>query len=260
MAKLPTLDTFKLADSEKPSIGFRVVVSGGDGWLQNSLRSLYPQAEATPATLEDHLRWGKTPSPFVSLWTSWYRAVNWAKSRAKKGGLDIDIEAVWIKEQDVYDAYKAAMTTLPLGPATPLQYYVGEVVVVDRGGDADLSLLDQFHWVTERQWERVEFDFVGKKMSTSLPIGSLAFETTDAQQSIGDKEARRWEGRDFAALLMGESPRTTGSGLLKVSEAWELAHLLCREPCPAVPIPTLRPTRNDIASDELTARLEALGI
>lgn len=94
MATLPPLDTFKLEDAEKPRIGFRVIASGGEEWLRNSLGSRDPQADATSQTLLAHLAW--KPAPFVSLWKSWSRAVSWAKSRQRLGGEDIDIVAVWM--------------------------------------------------------------------------------------------------------------------------------------------------------------------
>lgn len=227
MATMPDLDAFKMADEVKPHIGFRVIVSGGDEWRRNTLRSRHPQADATSLTLQHHLAWTKrTHSPFVSLFAFWPRAVKWAKDRARRGGLDIDIAAVWINDQDVYDAYEAATTLLP-PPERLLDYYVSEVIIVDRGRPADFQLLAKWKWVTERQWERVTFDWPTGYFSTSLPIGPLTFEPHNDEEIVENRKAILWENQGLEALADEVCDRA-GPG--NSSKIVILARLLCKEP------------------------------
>lgn len=239
MARRPNLDTFKLAGEDKPCIGFRVIVSSGDERYRNNPRSRHPQTYAGTLALQNHLEWmNEEPSPFVSLWTSWLRAANWAKSRARSGAEDIDIVAVWIHGQDVYDAYEAA-SMLRLPPEKLREYYYGEVVIVDRGWNDDFRVLARWKWVTERRWETVTFDLFNytASPSTSLPIGKLEFEPRNDDEILENREARRWENRGFTMLAHEVCIR---AGPENDSKAVMLAFLLCEDhltrgpPCPSI--------------------------
>lgn len=250
----PPLDFFKLDDAEKPRIGFRVFVSSGDERCRNTLRSRDPHADATILTLEHHLTWKKEPSPFVSLWTSWRRAVNWARSRAKSGGMDIDIAAVWIHDRDIYDAYDASKI-LALPPKKLLDYHQDEVILVDRGGEADFSIIAQFHCVTERQWEMVTFNILGEESLTSLPIGPLDFEPRSDEERMDDTKAESWRNRGFTALWDEVVSRTEISHR---SKTCTLARVLCKQPCSTRPVMVLTPSSQRVCYDELVALLEEI--
>lgn len=165
------------------------------------------------------------PSPFVSLWNSFLRAVNWAKSRARNGAEDIDIVAVWIHEQNVYDAYKAS-NRLRLPPEKLREYYEGEVVIVDRGRDADFRALAKWKWVTERRWETVTFHLpnYSESVAATLPIGPLEFEPRNEAEILENGKGRRWENRGFTRLADQVRNR---AGLGKDYMAVMLALLLC---------------------------------
>lgn len=125
----------------------------------------------------------------MSLWRSWSRAVEWAKSRKRFGAVDIDIVAVWIYDRVVYDAHKAAkMLSLP---GQKLDYYKNEVVIIGFGGDDDYSILAGFSWFTERSWERVTFLLDRMPSSTDLPVGVLEFEVDTDRDEFDREEARR---------------------------------------------------------------------
>lgn len=258
MTTLPSLDTFKLADADKPRVGLRVFVSGGDERYRNILRSRDPQADATTLTLQHHLTWRKESSPFVSLWTSWRRAVYWARSRAKSGGLDIDIAAVWIHDQDIYDAHDAA-TTLPMPYKKLPDYHRDEVIIVDRGGEVDFRIIARFPWVTERRWKMVTFDDLTEPSTTSLPIGPLYFEPRNDEERSQDMMNIRWRDRELAAL---EDEVISNVGLKSdyAHIAVHLVRVLCKEPCSTDPVPVLLPTRQDAGSDKLVARFAELDL
>ncbi|KAF5588895.1 hypothetical protein FPANT_6455 [Fusarium pseudoanthophilum] len=58
---------------------------------------------------ENHLSWKRDRTPFVSFFRSWERALNWRKRLIKRGGREIIIVAVWLKDlSGVYDAYNIA--------------------------------------------------------------------------------------------------------------------------------------------------------
>lgn len=231
MNMLPELDTFKLADAHKPPIGFRVVVSGGEERLRNSLEARDPQAklELTSLLLRDHLTWKRAPSPFVSLWKSWPRAVRWAESCARRGARDVHIMAVWIDDQVVYDAHKAAKM-LPFPRNKPSSFYKDEVVILGLGGKDDYSILAGFYWVTERWWRMVTFVPNKRTSSTFLPIGPLSFEASSVDDEIERRQATAWEEGAFVALRDEIYSRT---GLYDNEKAKLLAQILCKRPsCP----------------------------
>lgn len=248
----PPLDEFRLEDARKPYIGFRVVVSGGQGYCRNTLEPRYPLADATSLTLQNHLAWKKTPSPFVSLWTSWARAVQWAEGRRRFGAINIDIVAVWIYDRVVYDAYKAAKV-LPL-PGKKLDYYKNEVIIIGIGGEDDYSILARFYWVTQRKWETVAFFLDPIPSLTNLPVGSLGFAFGTEEDEFERKESYRWQ-RDPYMYLMHEVYSRTGSyDKIKV---YYLALLLCgKQPPEPVVLPLAR--RRATASEELNARFAEL--
>lgn len=254
MVTLPPLNTFKLEDAEKPRIGFRVIASGGEEWLRNSLGSRDPQADATSQTLLAHLAW--KPAPFVSLWKSWPRAVSWAKSRQRLGAENIDIVAVWIYDLVVYDAYKAA-ATLPLPPNKRLSFYNDEVVTRGLGGEDENKILACFFRVTERLWETVSFVLDGRPFSTSLPIGLLEVEVSSDEEEAEREDARRWQKGGFAALREEVFFRTKSRDNSKVRD---LVELLCEEPSATAPAIPPRPTSQDVASPELSSKLAKLSI
>lgn len=250
MDTLPPLDTFKMADADKPRIGFRVVASGGDDGLQNTLGSRDPQADATSQTLLDHLTWEKVPSPFASLWKSWLRAVKWAKGCANRGAQDVNIVAVWIHDQAVYDGHKAA-TTFQLSSIKPLNYYKDEVIILGLGDEDNCNILTEFYWVTERKWETVTFVLDGTPFSASLPIGSLEpkVKVSSDEEEAERKELKRWQKGGLAALRH-EVFRTGSHDNFKVDV---LAKLLCEKPFPTARVMFSRPGRHDIASKSLLA-------
>lgn len=255
MNMLPDLDTFKLADAHKPRIGFRVVASGGEARLRNTLKPRHPKAEATSQTLLNHLCWGKGPSPFVSLWRSWSKAVRWAKSRERLGLRHIDIVAVWIDDQVVYDAHKAAIT-LPLPQKKRPEYFENEVIILRLGGENDYNILAWFYRVTERQWETVTFKLLLNgtpwHLSSTLPIGLLEFEVGSDEYEIERRETERWQQVGFSTLR-GEIYYRTGC--YDNSKVFNLAWILCGKPDPPAPLMLPRPTSQPITSDELNARL-----
>lgn len=256
MAPLPPLDTFQLTDADKPRIGFRVVVSGGKEFFRNTLGSPNPQADATSQSLLAHLAW--KPSPFVSLWKSWTRAVNWAKDRQRLGAEEVDIVAVWIHDLVVYDAHKAAMTLL-LPSEKQHDWYKGEVTIRGFGGEDDSNILACFYRVTERQWEKATFVLDGKPLTATLPIGLLEVEVNSEEEEDEREDARRWQKGGFAALREEVYFWTRSRDNSKVHD---LVKLLCEEPFATAP-PILRPpTSQDAASPELLAiaKLANLGI
>lgn len=254
MATLPPLDDFEMADADRPRIGFRVVASGGEEWLRNSLGSRDPQADKTSQTLLAHLAW--KPSPFISMWKSWPRAVNWAKSRQRLGAEDINIVAVWIYDLVVYDAYKAA-ATLPLPPNKRLNYYKDEVVIRGLRGDDENKILACFFRVTERLWETATFVLEGRPFSTSLPIGLLQVEVSSDEEEAEREDARWWQKGGFEALREEVFFRTKSRDSSKVHD---LVKLLCEEPSATATVIPRRPTSQDVASPELLANLAKLSL
>ncbi|KAL5585263.1 hypothetical protein FOVSG1_014652 [Fusarium oxysporum f. sp. vasinfectum] len=62
---------------------------------------------------EDHLSWKHIRTPFVSFFRSWESALNWRKRLIERGGREIIIIAVWLKDlSEVYDAYNIAQRLL----------------------------------------------------------------------------------------------------------------------------------------------------
>ena len=59
----------------------------------------------------DHLSWARVPSPFVSFFRTWERAMNWRENLiTNRVGRGIRIIAVWLKGLTrVYDAYEIAL-------------------------------------------------------------------------------------------------------------------------------------------------------
>lgn len=249
MNSLPPLDEFRSVGVEKPCVGFRVVASGGNERFRNPLGPRNPQTDATSLVPRDHLTWRMAPSPFVSLWMSWHRAVQWAEKRAERGATDIHIVAVWIHDQVVYDAHKAAMTF-----QLPLQFHKNEVIIVGHGVEHDYSVLAGFHWVTERQWETVTFVLDGMPLSIRLPIGSLEFEADSKLDEIEFEKSVRWQKGGFAALRFEVYSSTESHDDSKVDV---LARLLCKKPFCAEEVVA---TSRDIASVELMDQLAKLDI
>lgn len=247
MAPLPPLNIFELADADKPRIGFRVVASGGVDWVRNTLESPNPQADATSQTLLAHLAWES--SPFVSLWKSWTRAVNWAKDRQRLGAKKVDIVAVWIHDHVVYDAHKAAIT-LPLPKEKRHDWYKDEVTILGLGGEDDSNILACFYRVTERQWETVTFDLDGRLLTASLPIGLLEVKVSSDEEEDEREDARRWQKGGLAALReeVFSSTRSYDNSIVYV-----LAELLCEKLPGRAPVVTSRPGRRNIASKDLLA-------
>lgn len=247
---LPSLDEFKLADGFKPHIGFRVVVSGGNKFYQNTLYARDPQSDATSSTLQDHLCWKRTPSPFVSLWRSWSRAVEWAESRKRLGAEDIDIVAVWIYDRVVYDAHKAAMV-LPL-LRNKLHCCKNEVVTIGFGSHDNHNILARFSWVTERKWETVIFFLERMPTSADLPVGLLDFEFGTERDDFEREQTRRWKEDPFAALRAEVYSRTGRDDKPKV---YKLARLLYEKIPPWL---SLVEKKQDIAAEMVMARLAGL--
>lgn len=249
MATLPPLDNFEIADADRPRIGFRVIASAGEEWLRNTLESRDPRADATSQTLLDHLTWEREPSPFVSLWKSWARAINWAKDRQRLGAKKVDIVAVWIHDHVVYDAHKAAIT-LPLPKEKRHDWYKDEVTILGLGGEDDSNILACFYRVTERQWETVTFDLDGRLLTASLPIGLLEVKVSSDEEEDEREDARRWQKGGLAALReeVFSSTRSHDNSIVHV-----LAELLCEKPPGRAPVVSSRPGRRDIASKDLLA-------
>lgn len=240
---MASLHAFEMADADKPRIGFRVFASGG--WPQNPQGSRDPQADATSQTLLDHLTWREVPSPFVSLWTSWSRAVNWAKDRQRLGAEEVEIVAVWIHDHVVYDAYKAA-TTLPISSENR-HFHKGEVIILGFGDENDRNILTGFYWVTERKWETVTFVLDGRSLSTSLPIGLLEPQVNSDEEENESEKATRWQEDGLTALSEEVYSRTRSHDDSKVHA---LAQMLGDGP---LPVTSSRPGRRDIASPRLLA-------
>lgn len=156
---------------------------------------------------------------------------------------------MWIHDQVVYDAHKAAMMF-----QLPLQFYRNEVIILDHGGEADYSILAGFRWVTERQWEMVSFVLDGVPLTTRLPIGQLDFKTSSELDETEHRNFIRWQKGGFAALRYEVRSRTNSHDDLKVDV---LAQLLCKDHFYAEEVVA---TSQDIASIELMDQLAKLGI
>ncbi|KAF5596244.1 hypothetical protein FPCIR_4166 [Fusarium pseudocircinatum] len=58
---------------------------------------------------ENHLSWKHVRTPLVSLFRPWERALKWRERLIKRGGREVMIVAVWLKDlSGVYDAYNIA--------------------------------------------------------------------------------------------------------------------------------------------------------
>ncbi|KAH6976787.1 hypothetical protein EDB80DRAFT_626490 [Ilyonectria destructans] len=124
-----------------PTIGFRVECHNPNLECYNARLlngSILPRgvpADQTWDNVDAHLSWAHQPTPFVSFFTSWERAIRrrgWLiRSR---GATDVVIIAVWLKDKpQVHDALKLA-TTLgysdqPLHPRRRLSHHRDEVLV-----------------------------------------------------------------------------------------------------------------------------------
>ncbi|KAG5747804.1 hypothetical protein H9Q69_009763 [Fusarium xylarioides] len=79
----------------------------------NSIRPRYISDDDFWQAAENHLLWKRVRTPFVSFFTSWERALNWRKHLIERGGREIMIVAVWLKDlSGVYDAHNIAQRLL----------------------------------------------------------------------------------------------------------------------------------------------------
>lgn len=85
------------------------------------------------ATIDAHLSWGAVPTPLISLFSSWRRALDKRAWLIEKGAQDVVIIAVWLGgRENVYSAWEAARRLgydNSTGSRRQLRYHYAEVIV-----------------------------------------------------------------------------------------------------------------------------------
>ncbi|KJZ69299.1 hypothetical protein HIM_11312 [Hirsutella minnesotensis 3608] len=85
-------------------------------------------------SLDAHLSWTREPTPFLSFFRSWDRAMIWRQHLIERGGTNIIILAVWLEGKPrIYDAHAIArMLDYEVGSADPrrrLEHHEEEILL-----------------------------------------------------------------------------------------------------------------------------------
>ncbi|KAF5691217.1 hypothetical protein FDENT_3563 [Fusarium denticulatum] len=133
---------------------------------------------------EDHLLWDRIRTPFVSFFRSWERALKWRKHLIGRGGREITIVAVWLKDlSGVYDAYNIAQRLVARQDPNSssrlrrnLDNYRGELLVQGGIDYTEYRILACFKGDSpkiERRYISPMLKFPEQRLSVYIPRGTL---------------------------------------------------------------------------------------
>ncbi|PIG79218.1 hypothetical protein AARAC_011830 [Aspergillus arachidicola] len=180
-----------LSADAKPSILFRAECSANisfdEGYLC-SRRTVY-QGAPSRQDFDDHLSWKRTPTRFLSFFSSWRRALNWREDLENQGELDVVVIAVWAKDlAGVYSAEEVACRLgyfdMGLDPRRRLRNHHKEYLV--EGGIAadEYRILAKFEGGGPER--NVIFASPTYQISTTIP--SEYFPGRRSNNALGDLE------------------------------------------------------------------------
>lgn len=145
--------------------GFRVECHHGELDCYNQMlsdgdmipRSPSPAQQPWLGMVDNHLSWNRAPTPFISFFTSYKRAMKWRDGRIKQQARDfkrpaenVVVIAVWLGGmQNVYSAYKAATLLNYTKDSNDNRrkpgYFVDEVLVQGSILESEHRILALFH-------------------------------------------------------------------------------------------------------------------
>ncbi|KAJ5478640.1 hypothetical protein N7530_004149 [Penicillium desertorum] len=106
---------YPLRNHEVPWILFRTSCDGEecDECCEEKPSSLNLSKSPESSAFDSHLSWKKLPTPFVSFFSTWARAMRWREWLEENHHTDIKVVALWAR--DMGHVYKAMTVALSLG-------------------------------------------------------------------------------------------------------------------------------------------------
>ncbi|RAL03486.1 uncharacterized protein BO80DRAFT_284736 [Aspergillus ibericus CBS 121593] len=148
---------------------------------------------------DDHLSWGRTPTRFLSFFSSWGRAIKRRQDLEDKRERDIIVIAIWAKDMPgVYSAEEVAcrLEYSNMNPAAQRRWDHHDEYLVEGGIPADdYRILAVFEGGGPPR--RVVFEWPGLQASTTIPTGFFpGRRSNNPLQDIADEIYSRSGARD----------------------------------------------------------------